>query len=158
MSLDEWLRQLTGGMPPGAEILRTTVRLLTAALVGAIIGVQREHSGKSAGLRTHVLVSLGCAVFVLLMGPAGSNAEVSRVVQGIASGIGFIGAGAILKLSSRERVKGLTTASGIWITAALGTAAGIGRIGIALSVAVLAWAVLAILGRFEAKDRGHTIE
>lgn len=146
-------------LPSAAEVLRALVRLGGAAIAGCIIGLQREHSGKSAGLRTHMLVALGAAVFVLAaLDVAVSANDVTRIVQGIASGIGFIGAGAILKLSTRERVKGLTTAASVWITAAIGAAAGLGRVWLALLVAGLSWLVLAILGRFEAEDRGHTIE
>lgn len=159
--------ELTSELPTAAEAFQVTIRLLTAAVAGAVIGIQRERSHKTAGLRTHILVALGSAVFVVsaLAHDGGADAasgatpsgDVTRIVQGIASGIGFIGAGAILKLSDRERVKGLTTAAGIWMTAAIGAAAGWGRVWLALLVAVLSWIVLSVLGRFEAAER-HNIE
>ena len=92
-----------------------TVRLLLAALCGGLLGFERGRAGKEAGLRTHMLVTLGVAFFVLIPQQAGvSPGDMNRVIQGIITGIGFIGAGTILKLSEREEVRGLTTAAGIW--------------------------------------------
>jgi putative Mg2+ transporter-C (MgtC) family protein len=126
------------------------VRILTATIAGAIVGFERERTGKAAGLRTHMLVALSSAIFVLGPLEAGMlEADVSRVVQGVAAGIGFLGAGTILKLTGEGQVRGLTTAAGIWLTAALGVAAGLGRLGLALMCAVLAWIILAVLSRFE---------
>lgn len=97
-----------------------------------------------------MLVSLGCALFVIIPLELGVPlAEVSRVVQGVAAGIGFIGAGAILKLSEQQEIQGLTTAAGIWMTAAVGVTVGFGSLGIALLSVILAWIILAIIGRIE---------
>ena len=102
-------------LPGVAQVTQMTVRLLLAALCGGMLGFERERAGKEAGLRTHMLVALGAAFFVLIPQQAGvTPGDMSRVLQGIITGIGFIGAGTILKLSEREEVRGLTTAAGIW--------------------------------------------
>jgi len=142
--------ELTSGMPDLVESIRVVLRILAATLVGAVVGYERERTGKSAGLRTHMLVSLGSAIFVLVALEAGMPIEdLSRVIQGVAAGIGFIGAGAILKLADARVIEGLTTAAGIWLTAALGVAAGLGRFGVAAISAVMAWLILAVVSRFE---------
>ncbi|MEA5666748.1 MgtC/SapB family protein [Stenotrophomonas sp. MH1] len=113
---------------PDAETLTVVgARLLTAIALGGALGLERESKGRAAGLKTHILVSVGSALFVLAplqMGVA--PGDVTRVMQGIVSGIGFLGAGAILKLDNEERIQGLTTAAGIWMTSAIGMAAGMG--------------------------------
>ena len=112
------------------------------------VGFERERAGKAAGLRTHMLAALGSALFVLIPQQAGmSQADLSRVMQGIVSGIGFIGAGAILKQESDQQVKGLTTAAGLWLTAAVGIAAGLGRESSAVLGAFLAVFILSALQR-----------
>lgn len=114
------------------------------------MGAQRESSGKPAGLRTHMLVAMGGALFVLAPLEAGMELNgISRVIQGIVTGIGFIGAGAILKLQDKREIEGLTTAAGIWMTAAVGIAAGLGRLGLALVSTVLTWITLALIGKIE---------
>jgi len=97
-----------------------------------------------------MLVAMGSALFVL-DGEAAvmSMSDLSRVIQGLATGIGFIGAGAILKERAERKIEGLTTASGIWMTAAAGAAAGLGRVGLALFSVVLAWVILAFVGAVE---------
>jgi putative Mg2+ transporter-C (MgtC) family protein len=131
-------------------------RLLAAALLGAVVGYERERTGKSAGLRTHMLVSLSSAIFVLAPLEAGmSTGDLSRVIQGVAAGIGFIGAGAILKLADERVIEGLTTAAGIWLTAALGLAAGMGRFGLAALSALMAWLILALVARVEIRRTGR---
>lgn len=101
-----------------------TVRLLAAALLGGIIGWEREKMSRAAGLRTHVLVAIACAMFVLGAQLSGTTTDgIARVIQGIAGGIGFLGAGTIIKLTDRAEVQGLTTAAGIFATAAIGVAA-----------------------------------
>jgi putative Mg2+ transporter-C (MgtC) family protein len=135
-------------LPGVAQVTQMTVRLLLAALCGGLLGYERERAGKEAGLRTHMLVALGAAFFVLIPHQAGvSQGDMSRVLQGIITGIGFIGAGTILKLSDREEVRGLTTAAGIWLTAAVGIAAGMGREASALLGTVLALVVLSLFPR-----------
>ncbi|APO82234.1 MgtC/SapB family protein [Pseudomonas putida] len=127
------------------EVTQILVRLLMAALLGAVLGFEREHKGKAAGVRTHMLVSLGAALFVLAPSMAGADEQaLSRVIQGIVAGIGFLGAGTILKGNGQDasHVKGLTTAAGLWMTAAIGTAAGMGREATALISTILALLVL----------------
>lgn len=142
--------ELASGIPDVVQTTRLLVRLVTAAILGAIIGYERERTGKSAGLRTHMLVSVSSALFVLAPLEAGmSSSDVTRVIQGVAAGIGFIGAGAILKDGNDREIQGLTTAAGIWLTAAVGLATGLGRLGPAAISVVLAWIILHILARLE---------
>lgn len=133
----------------GASIVRIVVRLLVAVVLGGVLGWERESVGAPAGLRTHMLVSLGSALFVLIPLQAGMKMEdLSRVLQGVTAGIGFLGAGAILKQRDRNDVRGLTTAASIWLTAALGVAAGMGREATALLSTLFALVILAILRRW----------
>ena len=142
--------ELAAGFPDAKEMVSLTVRLVVAMMFGAVIGFQRERAGKPAGLRTHMLVSSGAAVFVIACLQFGLDSNgVSRVVQGLVTGIGFIGAGAILKLPEKQEVEGLTTAAGIWITAALGVAVGLGRFGLALVATLLAWMTLSLMRQLE---------
>lgn len=138
--------ELSASLPSAAETVRFVVRLLAALLAGGAIGWQREAAHKAAGLRTHMLVCAGTALFVLAaVGVEMQQDAMSRVVQGLATGIGFLGAGAILKVESTHQIKGLTTAAGIWMTAALGVTIGLGRLGLAAIATVLAWLVLTAL-------------
>lgn len=126
------------------------LRLLMAGLLGATIGYERERRGKDAGLRTHILVALGSAIFVLV--PYISNmdiADLSRVMQGVIAGIGFLGAGAILKQEKGQGVRGLTTAASIWVASAIGMAVGLGREATAVASTLMALFVLAVIGRLE---------
>lgn len=141
-----------------SEITTLVIRLLMAALLGGILGFEREQRGKAAGLKTHMLVAIGSALFVLIPQQAGlSEQELSRVMQGIIAGIGFLGAGAILKGTDEKDLKGLTTAAGIWLTAAIGVAAGLGRESSAILCTLLALAILVampkVIDRFEVKDK-----
>jgi putative Mg2+ transporter-C (MgtC) family protein len=108
------------------------VRLAAATLLGAILGLNRNLRGKAAGLRTHALVSLGAALAVLtadlIVGtaPGADRGAVTRAIQGIVAGVGFLGAGAILKTRSTRAIRGLTTASVIWLAATIGIACGAG--------------------------------
>lgn len=148
--MDIILEELSAGLPDAGQLARIIIRLLVAMLLGAAVGIQREQTGKPAGLRTHMLVAMGAALFVLAPVEAGmTSADLSRVIQGLATGIGFIGGGAILKLSKEREIQGLTTAAGIWLTAAMGVAAGLGRIGMALLSALLTWFILAVIGKVE---------
>ncbi|MCV9918615.1 MgtC/SapB family protein [Pseudomonas sp. BT-42-2] len=143
------------------EVTRILLRLLMAALLGAVLGFEREHKGKSAGVRTHMLVSMGAALFVLAPSMAGADEQaLSRVIQGIVAGIGFLGAGTILKGNGKDpsHVKGLTTAAGLWMTAAIGTAAGMGREATALISTVLALLVLATMPILVDKVEGENDE
>jgi putative Mg2+ transporter-C (MgtC) family protein len=144
------LEEVFSGLPDVRQMVSLVTRLLTAMILGALIGAQRERSGKPAGLRTHMLVAMGGALFVLAPLEAGMELDgVSRVIQGIVTGIGFIGAGAILKLQDKREIEGLTTAAGIWMTAAVGIAAGLGRLGLAVVSTVLTWITLSIIGKIE---------
>lgn len=144
------LAELTSGLPEPAQLVRALLRLTVAALCGAVVGLQREQRGKPAGLRTHMLVACGTALFLVAASESGmAEAELSRLLQGLVTGIGFVGAGAILKLERRQEIKGLTTAADIWLTAAAGVAAGLGRLGLAVGATVLAWVVLSAMGRVE---------
>ncbi|MBW7926149.1 MAG: MgtC/SapB family protein [Burkholderiaceae bacterium] len=128
------------------QFTRLAVRLLVAAFLGGMLGLQRERHGKAAGVRTHMLVALGAALFVLVPQQWGMNDEdLSRVVQGVVAGVGFLCAGSILK-SDDDHVRGLTTAAGIWLTAAIGVAAGLGRETTAALSALLALAILSMEG------------
>jgi putative Mg2+ transporter-C (MgtC) family protein len=150
--MDVLQRELAAGIPSFEQFISIVVRLVAATLLAGIIGYERESSGKSAGLRTHMLVALGSAIFVLAAAESGMPmADLSRVVQGVAAGIGFIGAGAILKVTTEREIQGLTTAAGIWMTAAIGVAAAMGRWGLAAMGVALAWVILAVLSRLEPK-------
>jgi putative Mg2+ transporter-C (MgtC) family protein len=132
------------------QLVRVAVRLVAAAIVGGVFGAEREAVGKAAGLRTHMLVSMGAALFVIFPTEAGMPIQdLSRVVQGVATGIGFIGAGAILKRTDREDISGLTTAAGLWLTGAIGLTAGIGQLWLSAVSAFFAWIILRLVRRFE---------
>lgn len=149
---DTLLEELSGGLPDFEEFTHVLIRLVAAMLLGAIVGWQRERAGKPAGLRTHMLVAMGSALFVLGSSAAEMSMEgLSRVIQGVATGIGFIGAGAILKRSEEREIEGLTTAAGIWMTSAAGIAAGLGRIGLAFVAVLLTWMILSLLSFVSAR-------
>ncbi|KQV60235.1 methyltransferase [Pelomonas sp. Root1217] len=140
--------------PDVEQVTRLMTRLLLAALLGGVLGYERESQGKAAGIRTHMLVAMGAALFVLVPQLGGmAVADMSRVIQGIVTGIGFLGAGAIIKHRTEEDTQGLTTAAGIWMTAAIGVACGLGRETTALISALLALAVLAVLPRLVGRGR-----
>jgi putative Mg2+ transporter-C (MgtC) family protein len=135
------------------DITRVLMRMTLAVLLGGLLGYERESVGASAGLRTHMLVSLGCALFILIPLQAGMGiSDLSRVLQGVTAGIGFLGAGAILKLRDRNDIKGLTTAASVWLAAAIGVAAGMGREATAVASAIFAFVILAILRRAPKKE------
>lgn len=118
-------------------------RLGAAALLALFIGIEREKPNRAAGMRTHVLVALGSAMFVLAAQNAGAHGDAtSRVIQGVAQGIGFLGAGTILKLTHKAEVRGLTTAAGIWVTAGIGVASALGEFWIAIIATGIAWFAL----------------
>ena len=100
-------------------------RLGAAVLAGAVIGFDREVRNKPAGLRTMALVALGSAVFAVAGGSAGSADAASRVIQGVITGVGFLGAGSIIRGRTEQSVRGLTTAASIWLAAAVGVACGL---------------------------------
>ncbi len=139
---------------PSLQVLLLSVsRLGLATVLGALLGYQRERVHSTAGLRTHILVCLGSAFFVLASVEAGqTSADISRVIQGIVAGIGFLGAGTILKVSDRLQVHGLTTAASIWLTAAIGAGAGLGHLWLPILGAAIGWLILGPIARIE-KER-----
>jgi putative Mg2+ transporter-C (MgtC) family protein len=147
---DIFWEELTSGMPDLRQLIHVMIKMVFAALLGAAVGYQRERAGKPAGLRTHMLVCLGTAVFVLACHGSGMSSDgLSRVIQGIVTGIGFIGAGTILKLDDERKIVGLTTSAGIWMTAAIGVAAGLGTLGVAILSTVFTLIVLALITPIE---------
>jgi putative Mg2+ transporter-C (MgtC) family protein len=148
--MDVLWEELTFGLPGSKEMAQVLIRIAASALLGACIGIQREKVGKPAGIRTHILVSLGTTVFILGCARAGMQSDaLSRVIQGIVTGIGFIGAGSILKLDAERDIKGLTTAAGVWMTAAIGVTVGMGELGIAITATIITLVVLMLAGSIE---------
>ena len=132
-----------------SQVIRVGGRLLLALMLGACLGWEREQRGRAAGLRTHILVALGAALFTIVAIESASSYEdrplvLSQVIRGIAAGVGFLGAGAILKRSENDEVKGLTTAATIWLTAAAGMSVGAGWFWPAAGGIFLSWLVLAL--------------
>ena len=145
-----WLRRLVHprAWPVRWRLAAVSSGLTLAILLGGMIGYEREAAGKPAGLRTHMLVAMGSALFVLVPLQAGvALPDMSRVLQGLISGIGFLGAGAIIKLNSEEDVRGLTTAASIWTVAAIGVACGLGRESTAVIATLFGLAILQLLYR-----------
>jgi putative Mg2+ transporter-C (MgtC) family protein len=120
------------------------LRVLLAVGLGAGIGYQRERAGKAAGLRTLVLVGAGAALFTVasIFGFGTEGVDISRVAAGVVVGVGFIGAGVILRGQREEEVAGLTTAATIWVTAAIGLAAGAGMYLVAVIAAAIILGIL----------------
>jgi putative Mg2+ transporter-C (MgtC) family protein len=149
------------GVPDADYLIYVASRLGVAALLGGLIGFEREWVGKAAGLRTHMTVALGCATFMLaaVESSGGDPGNTSRAIQGVAAGIGFIGAGTILKRDDEGEIKGLTTAASIWLTAAIGAAAGAGQGWIAAMGVAIAFVILSAFAgvdRWMEKKRGAT--
>lgn len=130
------------------NILNITVRLVVAMVLGGIVGLEREYRAKDAGFRTHFLVALGSALFTLISmyGFSEGVRDTSRVAAQVVSGIGFLGAGIIVL--QRNVIRGLTTAAGLWVTAAIGMACGVGRFYMAVLVTVLMLVGLELLSHF----------
>jgi putative Mg2+ transporter-C (MgtC) family protein len=142
------LRDDFSDLPDAAGVTRVVARLAVALLLGGALGYERELQGKDAGLRTHMLLCMGAALFVLVPQQLGLSGDgIGRVIQGVVAGMGFIGGGTILKLSDEKRIEGLTTAAAIWLTAAVGIAVGLGRLASATVGTVMALIVLAALAR-----------
>jgi putative Mg2+ transporter-C (MgtC) family protein len=148
--MDIFWQELTFGAPDANQWARIVIRLAAATLCGAAIGLQREKWGKPAGLRTHILVTVGTTLFVLSCSIYGMSSDgLSRVIQGIVTGIGFIGAGSILKLDKERDIQGLTTAAGVWMTAAIGVTIGLGSVGLAFLGTILTLIILTVAGKVE---------
>jgi putative Mg2+ transporter-C (MgtC) family protein len=132
--------------------LTVIINLLLSFILGGSVGWLREKEGKSAGLRTHILVCVGSALFMIISGEMISlsgAADPGRIASGVVTGIGFIGAGCILQAGGG--VKGITTAASIWITSAIGIAAGLGAYVAALASAIITIITLELLGKAERK-------
>src|SRR3989338_1973517 len=132
--------------------LTIITNLLIAFLLGGAIGWLREKEGKSAGLRTHILVAVGSALFMLLSGQMtaiSGFADPGRIAAGVVTGIGFLGAGCILQ--AQGSIKGITTAASVWITAAIGIATGVGFYLGAIATTIIAVITLELLGKVERK-------
>jgi putative Mg2+ transporter-C (MgtC) family protein len=141
--------------------LQFLIRLLVAAALAAVLGWEREHARKSAGLRTHMLVGIAAALYTAIAELAVSGipptsgrfqADPIRVIQAVAIGIGFLGSGVIFVSRHEDRVQGLTTAASIWATAAIGMAAGLGHYVLAVGATLMLLFVLRVLVRFDAPD------
>jgi len=151
------LQDLAVTVPGARDLVRVVVRLLAALAVGALVGYQRERMGKAAGLRTHMLVSMGTTLVVVSALESGMDDDgLSRIIQGLITGIGFLGAGAIMKIQTDRQIRGLTTAAGIWMTAATSVAIGLGQIGIGVIAGLLTWLVLDLLHRITPDRPGRT--
>jgi len=139
------------------------LRLLAATLLGGLLGLNRESRGKPAGLKTLTLVSIGSASFVLVSielflsvpdtAEGSSRIDLTRVIQGVVGGIGFLGAGSIIR--ARGAVLGTTTAATIWTVAAIGLACGLGQYVLAALVTLVSWVVLVGFGYVERRWLGH---
>jgi len=133
-------------IPDIATLTKITLRLLLAAILGGILGYERERKSRSAGVRTHMLVAIGAALFMIGPTQAGMNlGDLSRVIQGTIQGIGFLGAGAIIISVSGRKVEGLTTAASIWAAAGIGIAAGLGIEATAVLSTIIVLIVLAVI-------------
>ena len=122
--------------------LELVIRLLLAFALGAVIGFERERVDKPAGLRTHILVSLGSCLFTILSLTAFPGSDPARVAAYVVAGIGFIGAGTILQ--TRERIVGITTAASLWVAASIGMAAGAGFYILAIITTAIAYLTLSL--------------
>ena len=132
------------------------IRIFLAAVAGALVGIEREFHGRAAGLRTHMLVCLGAALTALIgvllsveMSKLGINSDVQRTGAQVMSGVGFLGAGTILVKKGNSRISGLTTAAGLWATAAIGLAVGYGLYEAAFTVVIVVMLAYTLIGRLE---------
>lgn len=144
-------------VPDVSTLTRITMRLLIAAILGGILGYERERKGRSAGVRTHMLVAVGAALFVI--GPTQSGMpieDMSRVLQGIVQGIGFLGAGAIIVRATKNQIEGLTTAANIWATAGIGVIAGLGLEATAVLSALIMLIILAVVPKILPSNSART--
>lgn len=149
------MQELSNTVPHADQVVRVALRMLAALIIGTVIGLQRELTHKPAGLRTHLLVALGTALLVVAAVNANmKSADISRVIQGLITGIGFLGGGTILKLTREHEIRGLTTAAGIWLTAAASVAAGLGQFADAFIGVFFALIVLTLVGKLD----GHSAD
>jgi putative Mg2+ transporter-C (MgtC) family protein len=142
------------GPVDAVHLVRVFVRVSVACLLGGIVGWERHQEGKAGGLRTHMLVALGAVIFILIPQEAKMDfADITRVIQGVAAGIGFLGAGTILKLGDEHRIEGLTSAASIWLTAAAAAAVGAGWLWPAILGVAWGWVILFVIHRMEKRLR-----
>lgn len=142
-------------IPDAATVTKITVRILVAGLLGGILGYERERRARSAGIRTHMLVAVGAAIFMIGPTQAGMSADdLSRVIQGVVQGVGFLGAGAIIMGTAARQVQGLTTAASIWAAAGIGVAAGLGMETTAILATVIVLLILAVVPLFVTRGPG----
>ncbi len=141
-------------MPLEAQFT-ATFQLLLALLLGGLIGLDRERKEHNAGLRTHMLVCTAACLFTVLSAAAFPGGDPGRVASQILPGIGFLGAGTILKYG--RNIHGLTTAASIWTTAAVGMAVGAGAWFLAICATLIIWVVLVIIRRFERASRRQKV-
>ena len=137
--------------------LQIVIRLLVAVLLGALIGYERELRAKNAGVRTHIMVALGAAVFMIISQygfPDAAKFDAARIAAGVVTGIGFIGGGIIMK---RKHVSGLTTAASLWVTGAVGLSAGCGMFEVAILSTILVLACLEALNLYSFKLGGKEV-
>lgn len=153
---EDFLAEL-GLLPQATDWTVALARLVAAALLGGLVGAEREMRGKAAGLRTHMTVALGASLFSLLtfelmhlaVAAAGDEARTDpiRIIEAVTAGVAFLAAGTILTRGGD--VQGLTTGAGLWVAGAIGVACGIGQLGLAIIVTALLLVVLAVLRRIE---------
>jgi uncharacterized membrane protein YhiD involved in acid resistance len=148
--MPEWIQET------GASIAAVGgVRVLVAAALGMVLGLERQRSNKDAGLRTYALVATGSALFTVLSIEGFPGSDTSRVAAQIVTGIGFLGAGLIFRQGSN--LQGLTTAAGLWTVAAVGMAAGTGLWGLAIVVTVIVLLVLKLSDRYSTQLRSQVL-
>ena len=134
--------------------LRIGVRLLVALALGGVLGWERERKDRPAGMRTHMIVALGAALFTAVPLEMSDDAEIVHIVKGVAAGVGFLGAGTIMKDSrAAGDIQGLTSAANIWVTAAIGLAVGAGMLVTAAFATVLAFLVLKVVHAIEPEPK-----
>jgi putative Mg2+ transporter-C (MgtC) family protein len=154
--LDDLVADLTA-LPEATAWHIAGLRLLAAAVLGGMIGFERERRGKAAGLRTHMTVALGACLFCLLTLELMYTADLARgelartdpirIIEAVTAGVAFLAAGTIF--AGRGRVEGLTTGAGLWVAGAIGVACGIGQLPLAAFATLLVILVLALLGLAE---------
>lgn len=138
-------------------LLDMATRLAVAIGLAMLVGLERELRGKPAGLRSHMLVSLGSAAFIIVgigilesaAGESAAQIDPTRIVEGLVGGIGFLGAGSIIR--SGDNIQGITTGASIWLAGAIGVSAGINNFPLAAMIAAMALIIMVILGYFEHK-------